>query len=264
MSIYAMGPVWKADLKPNHKFVLLAYADSAREDGTKAWPGWDSLIEMTGYSRSTIASITKELIALGVLVQTKRGRKGQRAEYTVALSHPLISGSDDETLFSGSDLDADRVQNPADRVQNPADRVQPVGPLPSSSPVLSPVLPSRKARTRDFLWESFVEVHGEPATGTERGKFNAIVKKLREADVDGDEYPLLCQGWKAKHGLEPGPATVSERVGEIRHFIAKGPIVAPTPKDVARHADRQRTADLIAAGPVPLSEAQRAGKDRTR
>ena len=103
------------------------------------------------------------------------------------------------------------------------------------------------ARPRDLLWESFVEVHGQPATKSERGKFNRIVANLKQADVTPTEYPILCQGWKAKHGLEPGPATVSERVGEIRHFVAKGPIVAPTKREVTRHTNRQRTRDAIAA-----------------
>jgi len=81
------------------------------------------------------------------------------------------------------------------------------------------------ARPRDLLWEVFTEIHGQPATKSERGKYNTIVKTLKTAEVDETEYPVLVQGWVAKtQGLQPAAATISERVGEIRHFVAKGPV----------------------------------------
>ena len=71
----------------------------------------------------------------------------------------------------------------------------------------------------------FVQVHGEPASTSERGKYNAVVKKLRAADVTPEEYPLLVVAFTTKHGgLQPGVPTVAERVGELRHFVARGPI----------------------------------------
>lgn len=257
MSVKVMGRVWDADIPPNLKLVLLSYADAAEHDGTDIWPGWDRIATMTGYSRPTVARLTSELKTLGVLIQVGKGHTGRRAEYRIDLGHPSLRAYQDDTQSYSESL-----SNEPESVSNQAESLSPAIPLPSSTSVL----PSRpkKERPRDLLWESFVEVHGDPATKTERAKFNAIVKKLREATVTPDEYQLLCQGWKAKHGLEPGTATVAERVGEIRHFIAKGPIIAPSPSDVTRHTERQRIMDLVAAGPAPMSEAQRIGKERNR
>ena len=48
MSVKVMGKVWDADLPPNLKLVLLAYADAAEHDGTEIWPGHERLASMTG------------------------------------------------------------------------------------------------------------------------------------------------------------------------------------------------------------------------
>ena len=79
MSVKVMGRVWDADLPPNLKIVLLAYADAAEHDGTEIWPGWERIAAMTGYSRTTVARLTTELLELGVLVKTGSGYRGHRA-----------------------------------------------------------------------------------------------------------------------------------------------------------------------------------------
>ena len=224
-----MGRVWDADLPPNLKMVLLAYADAAEHDGTEVWPGWDVVSIMTSYSIPTVGRLTAELLTIGVLVQVAAGHTGRRAKYLIDLNHPILRVYQDDIQSESESL-----SNDAESLSNDAESLSPVIPLPSSTPVLT----SRplKRRAPDLLWEAFCQVHGQPATDSERGKYNRIVKKLRTAKVEPDEYGMLCQGWKAKHGLEPGPATISERVGEIRHFVKNGPILAPNPKDVQRHA----------------------------
>lgn len=86
MSVKVMGKVWDADLPPNHKLVLLAIADAAEHDGTRSYPGDDRLVRMTGYSRSQVRRIIRELIEAGYLTQLCRGWRGQRAEYLVNLA----------------------------------------------------------------------------------------------------------------------------------------------------------------------------------
>jgi len=254
MSVKVMGRVWDADLPPNMKLVLLAYADAAEHDGTDIWPGWERISTMTGYSQPTVARLTAELKTIGVLVQVGKGHTGQRASYLIDLEHPSLRAYQDDIQSESESLSPE-----TESVSNDAESLSPVIPLPSLTPVLTSH--PKKKRAPDFLWEAFVEVHGTPATESERGKYNAIVGKLREAQVEPDEYGLLCQGWKAKHGLEPGPATVANRVGEIRHFIAKGPIVAPTPRDVAQATERAK-AQAMMDTPRPISDARRKAQAR--
>ena len=74
----------------------------------------------------------------------------------------------------------------------------------------------------------FTRIHGEPATRSERGKFNRFVAKLREANVDADEYPTLVSAYVSKYGLQPAAGTIAnERVAEMRQYRDQGPITAP-------------------------------------
>jgi len=60
---------------------------------------------------------------------------------------------------------------------------------------------------------------------------------LREADVSPGEYPLLVQAYCAKHdNLQPAVMTVASRVGEMRHFLSRGPLVGPSVEQVSNRA----------------------------
>ena len=133
MSVKVMGRVWDADLKPNLKLVLLAYADAAEHDGTEIWPGWDRIARMTNYSRPSVARLTADLLTIGVLIQIEPGHSGQRASYRIDLDHPIMRVSQDDT----QPPDPERVSNQTERVSNQDESVSPVIPLPSSTSVLS-------------------------------------------------------------------------------------------------------------------------------
>ena len=215
-----MGRVWDADLPPNLKLVLLAYADAAEHDGTEIWPGWDRVAAMTGYSEPTVARITAELRKLGVLVQVQRGFTGQRSKYLIDLSHPSLRAYQDDMQSESESLSNDR-----ESLSNDRESLSLTIPLPSYSPVLTSHPSSEATLSRDLLWESVVAIHGDPANRSERGKFNRAVKLLREANVTPDEYPALVQAYCARYDkLQPAVMTVASRVGEMRHFVAKGPI----------------------------------------
>lgn len=44
-----------------------------------------------------------------------------------------------------------------------------------------------KTRTRDLLYDAWVETWGEPQTRTERGRLNRALKELREIDATPDQ-----------------------------------------------------------------------------
>ncbi len=113
-------------------------------------------------------------------------------------------------------------------------------PLNEELPNETQLTTQEDAPRRDLLWETFVEVHGEPATKSERGKYNTAVKKLRDAEptVSPDEYPSLVAAFTEKNdGLQAAIVTVAERIGELRHYRDRGPVRLRTRVD--RERDRE-------------------------
>jgi hypothetical protein len=167
MSVKVMGRVWDADLSPNHKLVLLAYADAAEHDGTQSYPGWERLVKMTGYSRSQIERITRELLEIGVLTKTRQGFRGQRAEFAVLVSQ--IATQSDEIVSRGGRESVAQLRDTS-------------RPDPSTSP------------KGDGLFEAFFQFWtgnpyspGAQITKSMRGRLNAAVKEARHAGIDAED-----------------------------------------------------------------------------
>jgi len=72
-----MREVWKLDLPPTEKFVLLAIADFSNDKKGIAWPSQRTIANKTSYSRQTVNRAIKRLCASGVLVSSKRSAEGK-------------------------------------------------------------------------------------------------------------------------------------------------------------------------------------------
>lgn len=68
MSIKVMTLVWDSALEREHKFVALAYADWANDDGENIYPATDRVAWKTGYSERQVRAITKKLRELSILI----------------------------------------------------------------------------------------------------------------------------------------------------------------------------------------------------
>ena len=68
MSVKAMAWVWDQDIPREQKFVLLAYADHADHDGGNIYPAVDTIAKKTGYSDRSVQRVTRELVAVGLLI----------------------------------------------------------------------------------------------------------------------------------------------------------------------------------------------------
>ena len=77
MSWIAVREVWKLDLPPTEKLVLLAIADFSNDKKGIAWPSQTTIARKTGYSRQTVNRAIKRLCARGVLVSSKRSAEGK-------------------------------------------------------------------------------------------------------------------------------------------------------------------------------------------
>jgi hypothetical protein len=96
MSLTAMAWVMYQCKGPSHteRWVLMAIADAANDDGTDAWPSLRTLAEAAGTTRSGASVAVKRLERQGqllVLRPTRQGR-GQHNRYT------LVMGRDPEKL----------------------------------------------------------------------------------------------------------------------------------------------------------------------
>jgi hypothetical protein len=85
MSVKAMSLVWDVqcpgkindfDFKPGHKYVLIAYADHADQQGRNIYPAVLTIAGKTGYEERSVQRLTHELEEMGLLVEDGTGPRG--------------------------------------------------------------------------------------------------------------------------------------------------------------------------------------------
>jgi uncharacterized phage protein (TIGR02220 family) len=84
-----MAWAWEQDCTPTEKFVLLALADHAKDDGT-CWPGMRRLAEKTGYTRRTVINAIKSLGEKGLLSSAPRHNAGIQTTNLYLLQAPDV------------------------------------------------------------------------------------------------------------------------------------------------------------------------------
>lgn len=128
MSVKQMGMVWDLELRSNKKFVLLAYADHANDDGSGVFPTYRRVAHKTGYSREQVRRITRELVAEGLMEKVAEATPyGRGAEYQLC----------PERGVNLPPLDAERgdTKIPTGGGQyDPSPRGTPMTPEPSGEP----------------------------------------------------------------------------------------------------------------------------------
>lgn len=173
----------------------------------ECWPSIDTVAEILGVSRRTVERHLAKLEAIGAIRKESGKASGETNLYRFPASRYDIG------VAGGTTPVSHRGTTSESHKQEPVERD------PSNEKKTG------RLRRRDLLWEAFVEIHGDPASKSERGKFNRIVSILRDADVTPEEYPSLVAAFSTKwEGKQVAPATVSERIGELRHFLSRGPV----------------------------------------
>ena len=267
MSVAIMAKVWATDLPTNEKIVLLAYADHADDEGASIYPGELRMADKTSYSTGNIRKITAKLVEGGLLHRVERGRRGTRAVFLINVealdrivgkARNMRAYRDGEGAHQGAAIDELGAHHGSER-RAPGIGKARTGDTPNHhepSLTISKKVESADSTTkptrRDRLWEAVVDIHGEPATKTERGKLNRAVGDLRHAKVTADEYPTLVAAFVTKHSqpnrapLQPTAMTIATRIGELRHFLTRGPITSPAGTLDQLAAEQQRRRDLTA------------------
>jgi len=191
-----MAWVWRQNLTPAAKIVLLAIADHADDEGGNAYPSKGTLALKTGYSERQVIRIVNELTDEGWLVEEARRVAGIPVDrmpkvYRIAMSRgdnlsprlPL-DGVTSGTL-RGDICDVDGVTS--------------VSPKPSIEPSLEPT-PSAAKRI-DPLWDAVIDACGLTGNGltkSERGRVASAVAELRAVGADPAEVSVRAQAYRRK------------------------------------------------------------------
>jgi hypothetical protein len=85
MSVKAQTLVWDFEcpttvngmkFKPNHKYVLVCYADNADHWGKNIWPAIPTIAKKTGYKERNVQRLTHQLENMGLLIPDGMGPRG--------------------------------------------------------------------------------------------------------------------------------------------------------------------------------------------
>jgi len=81
MSIFVQNYIWRLELQPSVKYVAIALADHAHDDGQEARPSQDFLANKTGLSVRHVRRCLKELVELGIIRVVRPAGKGRCTVY---------------------------------------------------------------------------------------------------------------------------------------------------------------------------------------
>ena len=192
MSVRLMSMAWQSGLPKNQKILLLAYADHANDDGSSIYPGEDLVAEKTSDSKGNVRRVTKLLLESGILIQTKPGYRGQRAEYLINVaaleeqiaSHIARLSENGKGAHHGTERRANIDERRASMSRKASRGATPNHQEPSEpSGTIS-------ARKRNHIFDWFVDRFNMP-TSTET-QTRRIGKLVAETKAVLDEEGAVC------------------------------------------------------------------------
>lgn len=162
MSIEVMSWVWKkSKATGTDKFVLLAIADNAWDDGSNAWPSVATISRKTGLSTRTVQRCIQNLHDLGEL--STMDRPGHSNLYRVVMSE---TKTDENRQSQKSQLPA--------------------------------IVAVAK---RDEIWDAVMDACGVNAStinSQERGRHNRAVKALKESGATPEQVAIRASAYRVK------------------------------------------------------------------
>lgn len=171
MSFHVLPWAWAQDLPMGGKLLLVKLADQANDDG-ECWPSKRKLIEDTGLSSTTVKRWLRQLAEDGLISRSDRRDASGRSRSNL---YTLNFRGEGATV---TPLEGAAMTPPID-IELPEGTMEEASPLPSG--------PKAK-RKPDPLWDALaVVLRVQPETKSERGRWNAALKEIREADGTPDD-----------------------------------------------------------------------------
>ena len=261
MSVTVMGHVWASDLPPHLKLVLLAYADHANDDGSSIYPGEEWMAAKTSYTKGTIRRNTKALLDDGYLEQIKRGYRGQRAEYRVNV--PKVKASHIDTLSNASHLTTESLSSEAESLSSD-DGMPSAHATPN---VREPSEPSgnHHLATRNVAWDFYTHPDGFNLPAKTKAQQQRVGRLARELNAKIEHEEGMTDTLFDRASAWPAhfpDATMTPEAFE-KHFTQLGRTpLRRSKREVEQATERQKAIAMIAAGPRPVSDAQRKAQAR--
>src|SRR3990172_2477056 len=252
-----MGRVFALAIPKAEKFLLLAMADHAHDDGTEVRPGIKRLSEKTSDSERNVRRLLRSLESMGLLapVAYTTGGRGRATEYRVPLDRL------EEVLANPANL-APFPGNPDTTGPKPGHHGTETRTRSAPQPSRTVIEPSLgRARPRDDLWDRLVFYFGKPANDDERGLRNRALKLLRQAGATPDEVDRRVAAWPGLYdGATLTPKALASHWSELGRPPARG--AALTRANAEREiGDRQARIDACQlCGPDGLRHFDAAGK----
>lgn len=163
MSIEVMSWVWKhSKATGTAKFVLLAIADNAWDDGSNAWPSITTISKKTGLSERTVQRCVQNLFDIDEL--RIFDRPGHSNLYQVNMSEQPVETKKSRAIAKIASIE-------------------------------------RTEKTKDEIWDTVMLVCGvDPKTinSQERGRHNKAVKALKESGATVEQIIVRSRLYKQK------------------------------------------------------------------
>ena len=167
MSVRVMSKVWDSEkVFGMDKFVLLAIADNAWDDGTNSWPSVTTIMKKCGIARSTVQRCMRNLESLGLLDTTQRF--GTSNMYRVINDEEVVVKAK-----TGTSL-VKKAKKPSTEIV---------------------------VRNVDDVWDAVMNACGinvDTLNTQERGKHNKAVKLLKESGATAQQIIERAQEYKRR------------------------------------------------------------------
>jgi hypothetical protein len=199
MSIAVMSRVWaNSQSKGGDLLVLLAIADFAHDNGV-AFPSVPTLAKKSRLTARQVSTILKRLQDRGELsVQTNKGPHGTNL-YRVLVGDEALSGGDE--VRNKLPMKSASYEPSEESSETSAGRGSKV-----------------KKAQYDALWEAFIAAGvARPTTKNEKGKLNAAVRQLLEAEADPAQIAPRAERYKRTY-----PGVPFTAMGLVGHWSESG------------------------------------------
>ena len=225
MSVKVMGMVWESGLPKNQKMCLLAYADHANDDGTSVYPGEPVMSDKTSDSEGNVRRVTKLLKEDGVLIQTKRGYRGQRAEYRIDLELLAAHIARHSESKKGAHDDQERRAESADRRALTSGKARATA-TPNHHEPSEPSENHQGATPRTLMKDALVAAMGwnpQEVTGRQWAKVEVAAKELCSIDADPTDVKFRARVYRVNfHGATLTPIALATNWADLA--IARGEV----------------------------------------
>lgn len=212
MSVKAMGLVWdmpcpakinQLEFKPNHKYVLVAYADHADHNGRNIWPAVKTIARKTGYEERTVQYITRDLEAMGILVEDGLGPRGTNKWYI-----PFSEGGEKISplkSFQGANGEKSLGEIPSGEIPSGAD----------SSPELKEQEPNENIsiyKQSDSVWAQIKEGLKEQMP---KASYETWIQPSEAEDFDGRTLTVKAHNSYARDWMQNRVLNKAQEIGGV-------------------------------------------------